>query len=162
MEKRSGEIEFLYNFYASFNLELGKGIRGRVVVGGWGRVNQRLFWFLVADTRPGSDKMFGCLQAGFFSGFLPTIKLYNFQKFLSYSKLRSMKMSFLISLALQLFRNIEKPNFDIPMKRSFLLYFQSEFFIYLSLLPTKIASCLRAMLACSGTLSYPAERHSKV
>ena len=56
---------------------------------------------------------------------------------------------------MKLMENSDKPNFDVQVKRLFLLYSRSKFFIYLSLLPTKLASCLRTMLACSGTLSYP-------
>ena len=41
-----------------------------------------------ATMGPGSGKIFGCLQAGFFSGFLPTIELNNFQTFFIHSRLR--------------------------------------------------------------------------
>ena len=35
-------------------------------------------------------------------------------------------------------------------------FFLSKFLRYLDFVPTKLASCLRAMLACLGTLSFPA------
>ena len=78
-----------------------------------------------------------------------------FWKFFTYFKFRSIIFLFISSFTWDLMGNSGKPNFDVLVKRSFLSYFYSKFFIHLSLLPTKIASCLRAMLACSGTLSYP-------
>ena len=69
---------------------------------------------------------------------------------------------FVTSLTLQLMGNSEEKKFDLSAKRSFLTYFHDEFFIYHSSLPTKLASCLQAMLACSGTLSYPARGNYKV
>ena len=39
--------------------------------------------------QPGSGKIFDCLQAGFFSGSLPTMELNNFQTFLIHSRFRN-------------------------------------------------------------------------
>ena len=55
-----------------------------------------------------------------------------------------------------LIKDSEKPILDVPVKISFLTDFHNQLFVYRFYLPTKIVSCLREMLACSGTLSYPA------
>ena len=52
--------------------------------------------------------------------------------------------------------SFEKTIRYILLLRPLLSRFYGKFFIHIFPLPTKTASCLWAMLACSGTLSYPA------